>query len=64
MTVYVILAVSGAVIALLAYKIGLLKERLKNVENQAEHNKTVAEVAARPHASADAIRERMRKGEM
>ena len=64
MTVYVILAVSGAVIALLAYKIGQLKERLKNVEKQAENNKTVAEVAARPHASADAIRERMRKGEM
>lgn len=64
MTVYVILAVSGAVIALLAYKIGQLKERLKNVEKRAEHNKTAAEVAARPHASADAIRNRMRKGEM
>lgn len=64
MTVYVILAVSGAVIALLAYKIGLLKERLKHAENQAEYNKTAAEVAARPHASADAIRNRMRKGEM
>lgn len=64
MTLYVILAVSGAVIALLAYKIGQLKERLKNVEKRAEHNKTAAEVAARPHASADAIRNRMRKGEM
>lgn len=64
MTVYVILAVSGAVIALLAYKIGHLKERLNHAENQAEHNKTAAEVAARPHASADAIRDRMRKGEM
>lgn len=64
MTVYVILAVSGAVIALLAYKIGVLKERLNHVEKQAEHNKTAAEVAARPHASADTIRERMRKGEM
>ncbi|MGN0905346.1 MAG: hypothetical protein ACI4PW_09345 [Alphaproteobacteria bacterium] len=64
MTVYIILAVSGAVIALLAYKIGVLKERLNHVEKQAEHNKTAAEVAARPHASADTIRERMRKGEM
>ena len=64
MTVYVIIAVSGAVIVLLAYKIGVLKERLKHVEKQAEHNKTAAEVAARPHASADVIRDRMRKGEM
>ena len=64
MTVYVILAVSGAVIALLAYKIGQLKERLNHVEKRAEHNKTAAEVAARPHASADVIRNRMRKGEM
>ena len=64
MTAYVILAVSGAVITLLAYKIGRLKERLNHAENQAEHNKTAAEVAARPHASADAIRDRMRKGEM
>lgn len=64
MTVYVILVVSGAVIALLAYKIGQLKESLNHAENQAEYNKTAAEVAARPHASADTIRERMRKGEM
>ena len=64
MTVYVILAVSGAVIALLAYKIGLLKERLNHVEKRAEYNKTAAEVAARPHASANAIRNRMRKGEL
>lgn len=64
MTVYVITLVSGAVIALLAYKIGQLKERLKHAENQAEQHKTAAEVAARPHASADSIRERMRKGEM
>lgn len=64
MTVYVILVVSGAVIALLAYKIGQLKERLNHVEKQAEYNKTAAEVAARPHASADVIRNRMRKGEM
>lgn len=64
MTLYVILAVSGAVIALLAYKIGQLKERLNYVEKHAEHNKTAAEVAARPHASPDAIRNRMRKGEM
>lgn len=64
MTVYVIVAAGAVVIAALAYKIGQLKERLKNVEKQAKNNKTVAEVAARPHASADAIRERMRKGEM
>lgn len=64
MTAYVIALAGAVVIAALAYKIGQLKERLKNVEKQAENNKTVAEVAARPHASADAIRERMRKGEM
>ena len=64
MTAYVIALAGAVVIAALAYKIGLLKERLNHAENQTEHNKTVAEVAARPHASADAIRERMRKGEM
>lgn len=64
MTVYVIIAAGAVVIAALAYKIGQLKERLKHAENQAEYNKTAAEVAARPHASADSIRERMRKGEM
>lgn len=64
MTVYVIALAGAVVIAALAYKIGLLKERLKHAENQAEYNKTAAEVAARPHASADTIRNRMRKGEM
>ena len=64
MTVYVIIAAGAVVIAALAYKIGQLKERLKHAENQAEYNKTAAEVAARPHASADTIRERMRKGDM
>lgn len=64
MTVYVIALVGAVVIAALAYKIGQLKERLKHAENQAEQHKTAAEVAARPHASADAIRNRMRKGEM
>ncbi len=64
MTVYVIALAGAVVIAALAYKIGLLKERLKHAENQAEQHKTAAEVAARPHASADSIRERMRKGEM
>lgn len=64
MTVYVIALAGAVVIAALAYKIGQLKERLKHAENQAEYNKTAAEVAARPHASADSIRERMRKGEM
>ena len=64
MTVYVIVAAGAVIIAALAYKIGQLKERLKHAENQAEQHKTAAEVAARPHASADSIRERMRKGEM
>ncbi len=64
MTVYVIALAGAVVIAALAYKIGQLKERLKHAENQAEQHKTAAEVAARPHASADSIRERMRKGEM
>ena len=64
MTVYVIIAAGAVVIAALAYKIGQLKERLKHAESQAEQHKTAAEVAARPHASADSIRERMRKGEM
>lgn len=64
MTVYVIVAAGAVVIAALAYKIGQLKERLNHVEKRAEHNKTAAKVAARPHASADAIRNRMRKGEM
>ncbi len=64
MTVYVITLAGAVVIAALAYKIGQLKERLNHAENQAEYNKTAAEVAARPHASADSIRERMRKGEM
>lgn len=64
MTVYLIAVAGAVIIAALAYKIGQLKERLNNVEKQAEHSKTAAEVAARPHASADAIRNRMRKGEM
>ena len=64
MTVYVIALAGAVVIAALAYKIGQLKERLKHAENQAEQHKTAAEVATRPHASADSIRERMRKGEM
>lgn len=64
MTVYVIALAGAVVIAALAYKIGQLKERLNHAENQAEYNKTAAEVAARPHASADTIRERMRKGDM
>ena len=64
MTVYVIALAGAVVIAALAYKIGQLKERLNHAENQAEQHKTAAEVAARPHASADAIRNRMRKGEM
>lgn len=64
MTVYVIALAGAVIIAALAYKIGQLKERLNHAENQAEYNKTAAEVAARPHASADTIRERMRKGDM
>lgn len=56
MTVYVIALAGAVIIAALAYKIGQLKERLNHAENQAEYNKTAAEVAARPHASPDAIR--------
>ena len=36
MTVYVILAVSGAIIALLAYKIGQLRERLRYEQSKTE----------------------------
>ena len=61
---YIIQIASGVIIALLAYKIGRIKERLKNAESKAETSQTIAEIAARPHSSASALRDRMRAGDM
>ena len=64
MTLYIIYAVGAVIVAALAYKIGQLKERLKNAEIKSEQNKNSAQIAARPHSLPADIRNRMHNGEM
>jgi len=64
MTQYVIILAGAVAIAALAYKTGQLKERLRNAEIQANQNKKIAEIAARPHAAPADILDLMRDDKM
>ena len=66
MTVYAAIGVGAAVVAalMIGQKIGQLKERAKNAEDNANRNKRNAEIAARPPADRDTLLDLMRDDKM
>ncbi len=66
MTVYAAIGIGAAVVAALmvGQKIGQLKERAKNAEDNANRNKRNAEIAARPPADRDTLLDLMRDDKM
>ena len=61
---YVLLFLSLTASYLMGYRIGRLKERLSHEEKQVHKNRLSAEISARPHSSASALRDRMRSDGM
>lgn len=66
MTVYAAIGIGAAVVAALmvGQKIGQLKERAKNAEDNANRNKRNAEIAARSPADRDTLLDLMRDDKM